>query len=510
MVMPMKTTRMLKLKNLDSGFKVQLDNLMREFCAAKRFAYNRLLEDLNQNETNKLIQQTFQLNKRYAEDATLQAKSIIDSQKVVLPLYLEAAERKIKKTKSKLKDYKEGKKKPKRADLETCLDGLNTRLEKLQDKKVELENHIENDTVPRAVFGGKQNFYNRMKGKITNGEWKDHRTNQLYSRGDKTKKGNLNTRIVEQDDKFYLEIANSLNMKQNGRNPRFKAEIQIPDKYFSEIMDVIYPSGEIYKPYSIEIKRKDGEYYVYLTYEEEVPGIELYSKEPITVDKIAGIDANINHIAVNILSNQGNFLKSKVFYCKEMTFAASNKRRNTAGELAKEIIDFLLEENVGAIVTEKLSFKNDHDTNKKFNRLTHNFTRKKMLQALVRRGVRNGFQIKQVNPAYTSIIGRFKYTEKYGLSVHEAAAFVIGRRGLGYKEKLPKALIKKLKNEVVPHLAFLGSKEESEKAVKYFKDIIKKIRNFKRYHDWTLWNIVNKFLEIRLNNHKLKIKGVKT
>ena len=79
--MSMKTTRMLKLKNVNLDFKNQLDNLMREFCAAKRYAYNRLIEGFNQNEINKLIQQKFQLNKRYAEDAVLQARAVIDSQK---------------------------------------------------------------------------------------------------------------------------------------------------------------------------------------------------------------------------------------------------------------------------------------------------------------------------------------------------------------------------------------------------------------------------------------------
>ena len=75
----MKTTRMLKLKNISPQFKVQLDNLMREFSAAKRYSYNRLLNGLDQNETNKLLQRVFRLNKRYSEDATLQAKTIIDS-----------------------------------------------------------------------------------------------------------------------------------------------------------------------------------------------------------------------------------------------------------------------------------------------------------------------------------------------------------------------------------------------------------------------------------------------
>jgi len=506
----MKTTRMFKLRNI-SDSKAQLDNLMREFCAAKRYAYNRLLEGLNQNETNKLIQKTFRLNKRYAEDATFQAKATIDSQKQLLPLHLEEIQQKIKKTKSKIKDYESGKKKPKKTNLETCLKGLSTRIKKLQQKESELQNHIESDTIPRAIFGGKKNFYSRMKGKITNEEWKDLRTNQIYSRGDKAKKGNLNTRIVQQENKFHLEIADSLNMKSSGRNPRFKGEIEIPDKYFNEIIDLIYPDVESHKPYSIEINRKRDEYYAYLTFEEDAPGAELYFRQPFIAEKIAGIDINIDHIAVSILSRQGNFLKSKVFYCHEMEYEPSNKRNNIAGEIAKEIIDYLLEENAGGIVTEKLNFKNDHDTNKKFNRLTHNFTRKKMLQSLIRRGLRNGFQVKQINPAYTSIIGRFKYTKKYGLSVHEAAAFVVGRRGLGYSEKLPKELIKKLKNEVKSHLqALLGSKEESRKAIKYFKDIIKKINQFKHHHEWTLWNIINNFLELRMCDFKLKQTGGET
>ena len=501
----MKTTRILKLKNLSYQFKVHLDNLMQEFCAAKRYGYNRLLNGLDQNETNKLLQRVFRLNKRYSEDATLQAKTIIDSQKELLVLHLEETRAKLKKTRQKIEAYKTGKKTPK-IDLKTCLEGLGLRVIKLEQKQTELQNHIENDTIPPAIFGGKKNFRARTKGDITNQEWKNLRTNQLYSRGDKTKKGNLNTRITEQNDRFYLEIADSLNIKPNNQSPRIKAELEIPDKYFNEILDATYPGDKgNYHPYSIEIKRKNGEYLVYLTYEEAVPGSWLKSKQPINAHLIAGIDVNIDRTAVTIMTKQGNFIKSRIFYCHEMEHVSSNKRDNIAGELSKDIIDYLLHENVGAIVTEKLSFRNDHDTNKRYNRLTHNFARKKLLQGITRRGLRNGFEIKQINPAYSSVIGRFKYSQKYGLSVHQAAALVIGRRGLGYKEKLPVELIQKLSQELKPYLQnLIGSKEESNK-IKYFKDIIQKIDNFKYYHYWTLWNMASKFLEFNLRNHKLKI-----
>ncbi|UMZ74158.1 IS200/IS605 family accessory protein TnpB-related protein [Natranaerofaba carboxydovora] len=505
----MKTTRMLKLKNISPQFKVRLDNLMREFCAAKRYSYNRLINGLDQNETNKLLQRVFRLNKRYSEDATLQAKTIIDSQKELLALYLEETKAKLIKTRRKIETYKTGKKTPQKVDLKTCLEGLGFRVKKLEQKQTELQNHIDNHTIPPAIFGGKKNFRARTKGHITNQEWKDLRTNQLYSRGDKTKKGNLNTRITEQNDRFYLEIADSLNIKPNNRSPRIKAELEIPDKYFDEILDATYPDSKgNYHPYSIEIKRKDGEYYVYLTYEEEVPGSWLKPKQPINVQLIAGIDVNIDRTAVTIMTKQGNFIKSRVFYCHEMEYVSSNKRENIAGEHSKDIIDYLLHENVGAIVTEKLNFRNDHDTNKRYNRLTHNFTRKKLLQGITRRGLRNGFEIKQINPAYSSIIGRFKYSKKYSLSVHQAAALVIGRRGLGYREKLPVELIQKLQ-ELKPYLQnLIGSKEESNK-IKYLKDIIQKIDNFKNYHHWTLWNMANKFLEFNLSDHKLKRQEVK-
>lgn len=46
--------------------------------------------------------------------------------------------------------------------------------------------------------------------------------------------------------------------------------------------------------------------------------------------------------------------------------------------------------------------------------------------------------VRFVNPAYTSQIGKIKYMLRYGLSVHESASYVIGRRGLSIIDKLQK------------------------------------------------------------------------
>ena len=57
---------------------------------------------------------------------------------------------------------------------------------------------------------------------------------------------------------------------------------------------------------------------------------------------------------------------------------------------------------------------------------------------LLSRGYREGVEVFQVNPAYSSVIGRVKFMERYGLSVHQAAALALARRLLGCREGIPR------------------------------------------------------------------------
>ncbi|GAA3313537.1 hypothetical protein GCM10020331_003890 [Ectobacillus funiculus] len=46
----------------------------------------------------------------------------------------------------------------------------------------------------------------------------------------------------------------------------------------------------------------------------------------------------------------------------------------------------------------------------------------------------------EVNPAFTSQIGKMKYMKQMHISIHQAASYVIGRRGMNLKERVPKVL----------------------------------------------------------------------
>jgi IS605 OrfB family transposase len=148
-----------KLINLNDKQKSIIDNMMLIFCTAIRYSFNRLLEgNIKKGELEKIVAKKYNLNIRQSKDAVENARQIIVSQK----------------------------------KRNTLL----SKLAKRQRKLVYLQNHIDNKTIPPVIFGTKKMFLRRCKGLISNQEWKDYRNNRFYSRGDKTKKGNPNLRVV--------------------------------------------------------------------------------------------------------------------------------------------------------------------------------------------------------------------------------------------------------------------------------------------------------------------------
>ena len=78
--------------------------------------------------------------------------------------------------------------KPQKSFIRNVSNWIKKRQQKLE-QKLKCMKHILKWNITSYYFWWTENFYERMKGKISNQEWKDLRTRQLYSRGDKSKKG---------------------------------------------------------------------------------------------------------------------------------------------------------------------------------------------------------------------------------------------------------------------------------------------------------------------------------
>ncbi|KXA90011.1 hypothetical protein AKJ61_01655 [candidate division MSBL1 archaeon SCGC-AAA259B11] len=148
----------------------------------------------------------------------------------------------------------EGKSKPEiEADLKENFSEINSRCRRggyfrakyNHESAKELSKADEFDSPEKVVFGGRKNLKKREQGEISNEEWKKLRNNQLYSRGDGSKHGNLNLRFVKQDGKLNLRV-----------NVSNKEWIHVPT-YLSREKERFLAGN---KPYGVRIIRYDGKY----------------------------------------------------------------------------------------------------------------------------------------------------------------------------------------------------------------------------------------------------------
>ena len=104
------------------------------------------------------------------------------------------------------------------------------------------------------------------------------------------------------------------------------------------------------------------------------------------------------------------------------------------------------------VVIEKLDFRQKkaafEGESRRYIRMLSSFSYGKIQAYFISRGYRQGVEIHQVNPAYSSVIGRVKFMERYGLTVHQAVALVLARRLLGYSERIQRRWVAPVGNGV--------------------------------------------------------------
>lgn len=407
-----------------------LDELMKKFQSGKRFLRERILEGKHRKESVEMAKPLFLSNSRYMRDAFLEAEASISSQKELLPLYVMQTEGKIKKLEQKLKAArsKTTNTEKQKKQNEQRIVRLQNKIKKLIKQKRYYEYHIEHNTIPKIVDGSKQKFRLLQKGKLTNQEWKDLRSNSLYSRGEKSKGGNENTKLVYiGENNFEIAILNPLGSK---RNDRLRFTVCFPEKFVFFIASYL-STGEAY---SIRLKRRNGRYEVHVTLEEDVLSKPNFSKG------VAGMDINPDNLSVTIVYPNGNFRASKVFWMHELNTVRSVERDTLVQRILYEVMSWIQSYDIDTLVIENLKFLQSAGS-KGFNRMSHNFSYSKIIKSLLSVSYKENVALLQVDAYYSSFIGRVKYQQTYGLSVHQAAAFVLARRGLGYEEKIPKEYV---------------------------------------------------------------------
>ena len=166
-------------------------------------------------------------------------------------------------------------------------------------------------------------------------------------------------------------------------------------------------------------------------------------KAPVVTDRslgAIGVDLNADHLAVTETDRSGNFVNT--FSVPLVTYGKSaHQAEALTGDAVARVVEYARQARK-PIVIERLDFSRKRAAlegeSAKHSRMLSSFGYGRMKAYFFSRGYRQGVEVYQVNPAYSSVIGRVKFMERYGLSVHQTAALALARRLLGCREGIPR------------------------------------------------------------------------
>lgn len=200
---------------------------------------------------------------------------------------------------------------------------------------------------------------------------------------------------------------------------------------------------------------------------------------------VLGVDINADHLAVTETDRYGNPIQYKKIPCV-LYGKSQNQAKALIGDAAKDLVAWSARTEK-PVVIEQLDFQKKkaelrETGTTRYRRMLSSFSYNSIITSIQSRAFRYGVHVKEVNPAYSSLIGRAKFCKRYGISIHQSAALTLGRRYLRFSERLPRHLdaIHDGKNGYV---AFSLPARNREK------------------HVWSLWRQVQKKLPTVLAAH---------
>ncbi|MBY8982780.1 MAG: IS200/IS605 family accessory protein TnpB-related protein, partial [Candidatus Lokiarchaeota archaeon] len=301
-------------------------------------------------------------------------------------------------------------------------DKKDRRLKGLYSRLSSIQNQLTTLRYKSIVFGTKRLFRERILRKISREEFRIRRDSSFCCVG--KKQGiNLNLKVLPDATLRVRSFS-----KEKGRK-----WVIIPftvnytqEKWFNEILTL--------KLYQVEVIRRlfkeNIRYFAHISY--EIPDKEsIYGFEHGAV----GLDMIYNFVSLSNVDKLGNFNSFHEIYFRNLHSYRKYKREDYISHKMDKVVNYCINKKKGLVV-EDLSLEQEFSYGKKRNRKLSNF-KTSALDILERKCLRRGVAIKKVHPAYTSLIGKYKYSRLYNLSTHILASYVIARKGLKFKETFP-------------------------------------------------------------------------
>ena len=259
----------------------------------------------------------------------------------------------------------------------------------------------------KVIFGGKFNFFRRLKHKLDKDIFKENRLLGIYSQGETSKVGSR---------KFQLDISNNQIIFKFSKSKHINLKLPILHKnYLYELINLEEQCKQKLSNFSVELKLDR----ICITFDDS----KIYCSNYVgNSNVVAGVDMNPNWIGFSISKWKSGKRKILLeeqydlsYFTRNLHKASddakskhqNNKQIFELKEIAKDIIKKCKYYKVGKFGIEDLSFKTGNTgKGKSFNRLTKNkWKHEALVSALRKHCLLNKIDFVEVNPVYSSFIG---------------------------------------------------------------------------------------------------------
>jgi len=322
-----------------------------------------------------------------------------------------------------------------------------SRLFALQQKKLRYSNIIRDRKVS-LCFGTKKLFkkqYNLKENEYRNhNQWlKDFRKardSSIFYLGCATEiKGNQNFQLSynEVEDKFSFKIRTEKYDvavdKADKANYILLNNIDFKYKWLKELLKSMLQYSI---PLTYRIRYRNNKYYLDIIFSVSWHYQEAHQNGCI------GIDFNNGFLASVETDSKGNVVKVGRYNLKH--HGCGTKARAEMEETISKIVREAMQK-YKALAIEDLDFIKKKSSlirksNKGYSKMLHQLDYSRFKSCCENCCPRYGVELRKVNPAYSSQIGKQKYVFSRKLNVHTSAAYIIARRGQYFTDKLEKVL----------------------------------------------------------------------
>ena len=311
-------------------------------------------------------------------------------------------------------------------NLKRKLVAQKSKLNKLKQKSANLSYQIESGRY-KMCFGSKRLLQTDYQAFV---ERRDAHMSFVGSKEESSGNQILQLRFNSKNNQFELKLRKDIGGFKNAKDKYVYGRV-----YFNHhkkwIKEALHQRNT---PLSFKIIKKRGRFYLYCTFEIQMDKSDFQTR---ATNGTIGLDFNKGFITLAETNQYGHLTDTQLLPYR---FKAGNRTYTDLEAIAAVAVKRALAFGKD-ICVENLDFRDkkastQSKTGRKYNGMLHSLAYRQFVNKIEQRAYRSAVSVRRVNPAWTSWLAKQLYCPAMKLNTHVGAAYVIARRGQGYKDSV--------------------------------------------------------------------------